>query len=48
MDDSENKKLPARKNTRLTEYDYSLPGAYFLTICAAGKKPIFGRLVDQL
>ncbi len=25
--------LPKRKQTRLAEYDYSLPNAYFITIC---------------
>ena len=25
--------LPKRKSPRLKEYDYSTPGAYFITIC---------------
>jgi len=32
--------LPKRKTIRLKEYDYSLPGAYFITICVKNKKPI--------
>ena len=30
--------LPKRKPTRLKEYDYSLPGAYFITICTKERK----------
>lgn len=37
--------LPNRKRTRLEGYDYSTPGAYFLTICAAEKKTVFGTVV---
>ncbi len=37
--------LPTRKQPRLPEYDYSTPGAYFITICAKDKKCIFGRIV---
>ena len=32
--------LPKRKTIRLKEYDYNLPGAYFITICVKNKKPI--------
>ena len=34
-------KGPSRKPNRLREYDYSQNGAYFVTICTAGKKPLF-------
>lgn len=34
-------KRPSRKPNRLPEYDYSQNGAYFVTICTAGKKPLF-------
>ena len=34
--------LPKRKSPRLTGYDYSTNGAYFITICTKDKKPIFG------
>ena len=38
-----------RRSIRLTHYDYSLPGAYFVTICAFGKLCIFGQVVgDQM
>ena len=35
------KKLPMRKSTRLKEYDYSSPGAYFVTICTGDRKEYF-------
>jgi REP element-mobilizing transposase RayT len=36
--------LPSRKNTRLSNYDYSTPGAYFVTICAVGRRHLFGEI----
>jgi len=36
--------LPKRKPNRLTGYDYSQPGAYFITICAKGRHAIFGTV----
>ena len=36
--------LPKRKNTRLKNYDYSQEGAYFITICTQGKRPLFGKI----
>jgi len=33
--------LPKRKPTRIENYDYSLPGAYFITICTANREKIF-------
>ena len=33
--------LPKRKPTRLKEYDYSTPGAYFVTICTQNKEKLF-------
>ena len=35
--------LPKRKPNRLTGYDYSQPGCYFITICTAGRQPILRR-----
>lgn len=32
--------LPKRKHTRLPDYDYSRPGAYFTTICTHERKCI--------
>ncbi len=34
--------LPKRKSPRLKEYDYSLPGAYFVTICTQERENLFG------
>ncbi|MBR5490389.1 MAG: transposase [Oscillospiraceae bacterium] len=31
---------PERKPIRLKDYDYSTPGAYFITVCIADRKPI--------
>ena len=33
--------LPKRKQNRLTEYDYSTPNAYFITICTRERKNLF-------
>jgi REP element-mobilizing transposase RayT len=38
--------LPHRKQLRLRGYDYAFPGVYFVTICSAGKRPIFGSIRD--
>lgn len=35
------KELPKRKNIRIKNYDYSTPGAYFITICTAKREKIF-------
>jgi len=37
--------LPARKQIRLTGYDYSLPGYYFVTVCTQEKKISWERLL---
>ena len=37
--------LPQRKPNRLPNFDYSTPGAYFITICAKDHKCIFGHIV---
>ena len=36
--------LPKRKPTRLKNYDYSSPGAYFVTICTQNKKQILSKI----
>jgi len=36
---------PTRKPARLRGYDYSRPGAYFVTICAKGKRNLFSEVV---
>jgi len=38
---------PKRKLTRLKDYDYATPGAYFITICTDKKKCLFGRIRSQ-
>ena len=39
--------LPQRKQLRLRGYDYAFPGAYFVTICSAGKRPVFGSVSER-
>jgi putative transposase len=36
-----------RKKIRLQEYDYSLPGGYFVTVCTFDKQDIFGNVLDE-
>ena len=42
--------LPKRKPNRLTEYDYSTPNAYFITVCTQERKNLFwadaGAVID--
>lgn len=33
--------FPKRKQNRIENYDYSTPGAYFITICTANREQIF-------
>lgn len=35
------------KSIRLKNYDYSLNGSYFITICSYNKNCIFGKIVGQ-
>ena len=37
--------LPKRKPTRLKDYDYSTPGAYFITICVKERKQILSKII---
>ncbi len=37
--------FPTRKPTRLKNYDYSTPGAYFITICTDGRKELLSKIV---
>lgn len=34
-----------RRSIRLQGYDYSQAGAYFITICAQNRKPMFGNII---
>ena len=33
--------LPKRKPNLIESYDYSAPGAYFVTVCTAGRERLF-------
>jgi len=35
-----------RRSIRLKGYDYSLPGAYFITICTRQREALFGQVQD--
>ena len=41
------KELQTRKATRLKEYDYSLNGAYFVTICTYDRKQILSNVLKK-
>ena len=40
------KRAHKRHSTRLRGYDYSQPGAYFITICAQSRENLFGDIFD--
>ena len=44
---SEEEIKPRRKSIRLQEYDYSQPGAYFVTACVKKRECLFGQIVDE-
>ena len=39
--------FPRRRATRLRDYDYSQPGAYFVTICVQHRKCLLGTITDD-
>ena len=43
--------MPKRRKNRLTEYDYSTPNAYFITVCTVNRKNLFwkdvGAVIDR-
>jgi len=41
-----NPQVHHRRSIRLKEYDYTQPGAYFVTICAWHRECLFGDIVD--
>ena len=43
---AETRNPKGRRSIRLKGFDYSNPGAYFVTICVQNKKCIFGRVVN--
>ena len=36
-----------RKNPRLKDYNYTLGGYYFITICTENKNHYFGEIVEE-
>lgn len=36
--------LSKRKSTAIPHYDYSQPGAYFITLCVEKRRPILGKI----
>lgn len=38
---------PHRKNLRIPDFDYSQPGAYYVTIVTQDRKTLFGQIVDE-
>lgn len=36
-----------RRSIRLKEYDYSRPGAYFVTVCTHNREYLFGNVVND-
>ena len=43
-----NHQLPVRKPLRMSHYDYSTPGAYFLTFCTHGRKHTLSHIVGAI
>ena len=41
------KELPKRKHPRLSSYDYSSVGAYFVTICTQNRRCILSHIVGR-
>ncbi|MBO5743513.1 MAG: transposase, partial [Clostridia bacterium] len=40
-----NIELPRRKNVRMKGYDYSTPGAYFVTICIKDREELLSSII---
>ena len=43
-----NPDIQHRRTIRLKNYDYSLAGAYFITICVQNKEGMFGKIADSM
>lgn len=43
----EDHRIKHRQSSRLLEYDYSRAGAYFVTICVADRRSLFGEIVRE-
>ncbi len=37
---------PVRRSARLVDFDYSTGGGYYVTVCTANRKPIFGEVLN--
>jgi REP element-mobilizing transposase RayT len=37
-----------RRSVRLKEFDYGSSGAYFVTVCTRGRRPILGRIAGEV
>ena len=46
-EDGDGMESPKRKPNRLTEYDYSQNGAYFVTVCTQDRKKILSSIVGD-
>lgn len=42
-----NPNIHHRKSSRLRHYDYSQPGAYFITICTRNRACLLGEIIDR-
>jgi len=42
-----NRELPKRKHPRLDAFDYSTPGAYFITICTQNRRCMLSHIVGR-
>ena len=42
-----NSELPKRRPTRLQGFDYTSPGAYFVTICTQNRANVFGEIIES-
>jgi putative transposase len=40
------KSIRCRKSIRLPGYDYTQPGAYFVTLCTRNREHLFGEIID--
>jgi REP element-mobilizing transposase RayT len=47
MDPSDSLAHPRRRALRLRHYDYAQAGAYFVTLCAHQRRPLFGRIDEN-
>jgi REP element-mobilizing transposase RayT len=47
MNDHAESGLPRRRSLRLRDYDYTRPGAYFVTICAHRRACLFGHITEE-